>query len=226
MTDLLVPPHTNLTATPAIAPTEPLEAEPEQKSEDAQADLRLQRRVAIGVTAFALAAALTLAALDHTLPMWRFAEAADALVTNPAVSDRRTFCYLQLRMLQDAANQLIGLRYAVVTFGGVMMLIGTLLTITGLRAAYRITAKHMDGSVALRTSSPGLVLVTLSLIVILVPLWRTQALELSAGELCIENAEGAAAPPPTEQPVVARRPDRWTQFQHAPIDAGAENSEP
>jgi hypothetical protein len=110
-------------------------------------------------------------------------------------------CYLYLRVALAMQQSGTGLRYFAIAIGGLMITLGTLLTLVGVEAGYLLNATHEKAKMVLETSSPGLVMATLGVVAILFALLRSQSLTAS-DTACLESSskqvqsEGVAPKPP------------------------------
>jgi hypothetical protein len=107
--------------------------------------------------------------------------------------------YLQFLLLTSGPQDVLVLRHITVFLGFVVMFIGALLVLTGIEASYDLESKGVTNSTTLKTSSPGLVLITLGALLILGALFRsvnvgTVSAKGAASQKGSADSEGGASP--------------------------------
>lgn len=81
--------------------------------------------------------------------------------------------YLKFIAATSGPQDVLVMRHITVFLGFVVIFIGAMLVLTGIQASYDLGIKRVKAATTLRTSSPGLVLITLGTVLILGALYRS-----------------------------------------------------
>lgn len=115
---------------------------------------------------------------------------------DPSTGDPRVFCFLSMALAVDALHQSALLRMVQIVIGSALAVLGAVLVVRGAQASYSLRAGSGGATAALRTSSPGLVLISLAAAIVVVANYSPLKFDYEPPGACFPASTPSSEPAP------------------------------
>lgn len=92
---------------------------------------------------------------------------------SPTLSPNEEANLLKFLVVTSGPQEVLFIRHVTVFLGFVVIFVGAMFVLTGIEVSYQLKMKRVRSATTLKTSSPGLVLITLGALMVLGALYRT-----------------------------------------------------